>query len=117
MSNGQVNGHTGKHNEGYEAPTRRNVLRRTGIIGAVTAAFIGGADLVGIPAFASATAKSNRQRPDGDPGVCTWAPGHCNNGHACPAGECCYHCVCGTRTSTACGPAVGPGCRSYEINC
>jgi hypothetical protein len=74
-----------------EEPTRRHFLRRAGLMGAVTAAFIGGADLAGIPAHASV--RSNKQRTSPDTGCCidyTWAPGHCGT---CPSGECCFHAV------------------------
>jgi hypothetical protein len=96
MPNGQVNGDYSNRDEGQQAPTRRSFLRRTGIIGAVTAAFIGGADLAGLSAHASV--KSNKRRTDpAVPDVCcisyTWAPGHCNGGHSCPSGQCCFHAV------------------------
>ena len=115
MPNGQVNENHGKGNEGHEAPTRRHFLRRAGVIGAVTAAFIGGgAELAGVSAFASA--KSNKNQPNGRPGVCTYDAGHCGSG-GCPHGFCCYRCVCGSRVSYGCEPVRSGGCTSYVINC
>jgi hypothetical protein len=104
MPNGQVNGDLSNRDDEYQPPTRRNFLRRTGIIGAVTAAVIGGADLAGVSAHASV--KSNKRRTNSAaPDVCcisyTWAPDHCNGGKPCPGGQCCFHAVgCDTPPNT-----------------
>jgi hypothetical protein len=114
MANGQVDGDYIKGDKGYGAPTRRHFLRRTGIMGAVTAAFIGGADLAGISAQASVKSNKRRMGP-AVPEVCcidyTWAPDHCNGGHPCPSGECCFHATGCTTPTYMCLPSSN--CKDY----
>lgn len=78
-------------------PTRRNFIRRAGIAGGIMAAVIGTADLAGM---SSAVASSKKQSTAAEPCcfTCTFDPGHCNGGAACPSGSCCFHCVgsCGS---------------------
>lgn len=70
--------------------SRRQFLRRAGITAAVAAAFAGTAEMAGMSS-AAAAAKGQKRR------YCctsyTYAPYHCNNGHACPSGQCCFHWV------------------------
>jgi hypothetical protein len=82
-------------------PTRRNFIRRAGIIGGITAAVIGAADLAGMSsAVAAVGVKGQRNASGAEPCCfsCTFDPGHCNNGAACASGSCCFHCVgsCGS---------------------
>lgn len=94
-----LRGHAGKKRVTREEdelyPTRRNFIRRAGIIGGITAAFIGTADLAGM---SSAMASRKKQSSAAEPCCfsCTFDPGHC--GGTCPSGSCCFHCVgsCGS---------------------
>jgi hypothetical protein len=112
MSGRQVNSDHGGRLHRPEALTRRRFLGRATVISAITAGVAGGADLVGV--WSAVDARAATRRPKVCCVSCTWAPGHCNNGHSCPTGNCCYHCVnCGP-ASTACSPppAGTTGCPS-----
>lgn len=76
-------------------PTRRNFIRRAGIISGLTAAVLGTADLVGMSSAVAAARPNQRNAPAAEPCCysCTFDPGHCNKGAACPSGQCCFHCV------------------------
>ena len=94
------------------ATTRRSFLRRAGIVSAVTAAFVGAADVAGV-AKAATSAKSTPRTPD----VCictefwTYSPGHCNGGKPCPNGKCCFHV---TESGPGCSENLGFQCLSMS---
>jgi hypothetical protein len=85
---------------------RRTFLRKAGITGAVTAAFIGAADVIGLGSASAAGKPGPRQASlnaqSGPPGditpdasiTCTHFSCGCgNNGSTCcPSTSCCYHC-------------------------
>jgi len=75
--------------------SRRQFLRRTGITAAVAAAFVGAADIAGMSSASAAVKHKNGRAasPDACCVSCTYTPGHCNGGKACPSGECCFRCV------------------------
>lgn len=88
-------------------PSRRNFLRKAGLMGAVAAALTGGAEVVGLTP-ASAAGRTNCTCY----GACTRASCHCyGDAHAgsdgcCKSGYCCYECT----TTHGCG-----GIGSYTI--
>ena len=96
-----------------DGPSRRGFLRRAGLVGAATAAVIGGADVLGLTS-ASATTRSatthrgTKRRAHGDPDCCSieceyqgcgckGVSGAGGNG-CCDSGTCCYRCRACTGT-------------------
>jgi hypothetical protein len=92
MLNRKVHKGSGSHAESPEMPSRRRFLRQAGLMGAVTAAFVGAADLAGMSSAVAGVKpmKSRTHSPCCE--TCTYSAGHC--GHTCPSGQCCFHCVC-----------------------
>lgn len=85
-----------------DGPSRRRFLRRAGLVGAATAAFIGGADVIGLTSASAATRHgtkpTGRNKPDCCGAECHRLSCGCkgikgagSNG-CCDSGSCCYQC-------------------------
>jgi hypothetical protein len=106
---------THSHTEG---PTRRGFLRRAGLVGAATAAFVGGADLLGLTS-ATATTRRGTKRvvgrgPDCCSVECRYVKCGCSgvpgaSGNCCNPGTCCYECsgACGIGNFRQCSAEKG----------
>jgi hypothetical protein len=105
-----------------EGTSRRQFLRRAGLAGALSAAVIGGAEVMGLSSASAVTKRANRPRyrveggqsPDVCTGFCnyTYTPRQCNGGKSCPSGQCCFTFTCGG----TCGTSSGKGCRVHSCN-
>ena len=85
--------------------SRRHFLSRTAITAAMTAAIIGGAEVIGLnSASANDRRLTNRKVVDTPAGqeepdctcvksyTCFYSPRSCNGGRPCSSGHCCYYC-------------------------
>jgi hypothetical protein len=101
--------------------SRRSFLRRAGLMSAAAAAFVGGADVLGLTP-ASAATRSGARNNCVCPASCTYVACGCRGAfHAasngcCDSGWCCYHCnqptrcgggyhACLSRSWTHCAPS------------
>jgi hypothetical protein len=96
MPNRQVPKGSGGHAESPRMPSRRRFLRQAGLMGAVTAAFVGAADLAGMSSAVAGLKPMKAHAHSDIPCcvTCTYSAGHCNGGKPCSSGSCCFHCVC-----------------------
>ena len=125
LSRRQVTGTAGHGDVG-----RRAFLRRAGIAGAVTAAFVGATDLAGLSPASAAVRRSSTsdalhaQTGSSRAGVnvqatttCTFVRCGCgSNGlTCCPSGRCCYHCSGVCASGKFCFIRNGSSCPSSQV--
>ena len=113
-------GRVSAYERDVEATSRRHFLRRAGITGALTAGFIGTAEVAGLSsAFAARSRPLNSKIPDPCQSICkyVYSPGRCGpNGAKCPSGSCCFY------QSGACCAAnryncIAGHCSTFTICC
>jgi hypothetical protein len=105
-----------------DGSSRRQFLRRAGVTGALSAAVIGCAEVVGLSSAFASTKHPARPRyrvqggasPDICTGYCnyTYTPYKCNGGKACPSGQCCFAYSC----AGTCGTSSGHTCYSHACS-
>ena len=113
-------GRVSAYERDVEATSRRHFLRRAGITGALTAGFIGTAEVAGLSSAVAARSRPlNSKIPDPCQSICkyVYSPGRCGpNGAKCPSGSCCFY------QSGACCAAnryncIAGHCSTFTICC